>query len=45
VELDALPPDVLHALFATALVEFWNPAAYANAVQRETRERRSLART
>jgi hypothetical protein len=42
VELDALPPDTLRALFAAALAEFWQERPYQRAVKREARERRAL---
>jgi hypothetical protein len=44
VELDALDPNVLRALFTTALAEFWNEAAYKKALKREATKRRTLAR-
>jgi hypothetical protein len=42
VELDALPPDVLQTLFATALAEFWDDDAYHAVLTREADERRHL---
>jgi hypothetical protein len=44
VELDALPPNVLRSLYATAIAEFWNDEAYSQSVAREAAERRRLAR-
>jgi hypothetical protein len=43
VELDALPPDVLRALYADAIAEFWNDDAHEAALEREAAERRTLA--
>jgi len=43
VELDALPPDVLQALFTEALAGWWDDAAYERAVDREAVEREALA--
>jgi hypothetical protein len=42
VELDALPPDTLRALFTEALAPFWNDAAYQQAVDREDDDRAVL---
>ena len=44
VELDALPPDVLRALYADAIAEFWNDDAHEAALEREAAERRTLQR-
>lgn len=43
VELDALPPDVLRGLYADALAEWWDSAAYDDVVRRERAEREVLA--
>jgi hypothetical protein len=45
VELDALPPDILRGLFRTAIEEFWNDAAYREALKREAADRRTLRGT
>lgn len=45
VELDALPPDVLRALYADAIEAFWDAAVYQEALTREVTERRSLTST
>jgi hypothetical protein len=42
VELDALPPDTLRALFAEAIAEFWEDDVYTRACEREKQERRRL---
>jgi len=42
IELDALPPDVLRGLFATALEEFWDDRVYRAVVEREEAERGEL---
>lgn len=42
VELDALPPDVLQALFSDALSEFWDMSAYEAVVEREADEAEEL---
>ncbi len=42
VELDALPPDVLHALFQEAIEASWDTSAYGRALARERRERDRL---
>jgi hypothetical protein len=42
VELDALPPDTLRALFEAAIAEFWHRTAYRRACARETADRREL---
>ncbi len=44
VELDALPPDILQALYLQALAEFWDDAAYETVLAREAEERRRLRR-
>lgn len=43
VELDALPPDTLHALFDAALDRWWDRSAWERAVEREGQERRQIA--
>jgi hypothetical protein len=45
VELDALPPDILRALYADALADFWDDDAFAAATNREAAERRRLQRS
>jgi hypothetical protein len=42
IELDALPPDVLRDLFADALADYWDDAAFAAVLAREKAERRTL---
>lgn len=42
VELDALPPDTLQALYTEALSEFWDSDAFEAAMSREAEERRAL---
>jgi hypothetical protein len=42
VELDALPPDVLRALFTAALTEFWDTSPYEAALAREAADRTKL---
>ncbi len=42
VELDALPPDVLHHLFAVAIEEFWGESAFQAALHSENEDRRAL---
>lgn len=42
VELDALPPDVLHDLFETALAEFWDESAFQRSLDREQADRARL---
>lgn len=42
VELDALPPDVLHDLYAAAIERFWDESAFDTAVEREQRDREDL---
>ena len=42
VELDALPPDVLHQLFADAIDQYWNDDAHAAAVEKERGEAATL---
>ena len=42
VELDALPPEVLRQLFATAMKEFWNESVYMDALDREDTDHRTL---
>ena len=42
VELDALPPDVLRALYREAIAEFWDDDAYTAVMMQEAAERRSL---
>lgn len=42
VELDALPPDILRALFQEALAEYWDEDAYEAVLERETAERETL---
>ena len=44
VELDALPPDVLRALYTDAVEEFWNDDAHEQELEREAAERRTLQR-
>ena len=44
VELDALPPEVLRALYTDAIGAFWNDDVYAKALAREAAERRTLKR-
>ena len=39
VELDALPPDVLHRLYREAVEEFWDTSAYEAIVAQESAER------
>ena len=43
VELDALPPDVLRQLFADALADHWDDAAYQAALAQEGDDRLALA--
>jgi hypothetical protein len=38
VELDALPPDILHDLYESAVAEFWDDEAYDAAVEQERDE-------
>ena len=45
VELDALPPDVLHGLYEQALAEFWDRPTYEAAREREAAERAELRRS
>jgi hypothetical protein len=42
VELDALPPDVLHDLYENAIAEFWDDDAHEQAVERERQEAATL---
>ncbi len=42
VELDALPPDILRALFAEAIAEFWDDDAYQESLRGEAADRRKL---
>jgi hypothetical protein len=42
VELDALPPDVLRALFQAAIDARWDVAAYDAALEKEERARRTI---
>ncbi len=42
VELDALPPDVLRSLYAEAIAEHWDEAAYEDVLAREADESQSL---
>jgi hypothetical protein len=42
VELDALPPDVLRELYDEAIAEFWDDAAYEQALKDEAADRRML---
>ncbi|MEO6593127.1 MAG: hypothetical protein ABIP94_00070 [Planctomycetota bacterium] len=44
VELDALPPETLRALFQAALDEFWDPDAYETVLEREANERKHLSK-
>lgn len=44
VELDALPPEVLHELYDGALAEWWDPDAHNEALHRERDERQYLQR-
>jgi len=43
VELDALPPDVLQALFRDALAEFWDVSAYERSLEQERLDLADLA--
>lgn len=43
VELDALPPDVLHDLYETAIAEYWDDDAYEAAFEQERAEAATLA--
>lgn len=42
IELDALDPDVLRALFTVEVNRYWNEATYLRALDREAEERASL---
>ncbi len=42
VELDALPPDVLHDLFEAALAEFWDESAFQRSLDLEKADRAQL---
>lgn len=42
VELDALPPETLHDLYADALAEFWDESAYQDVLDEEEEERATL---
>jgi hypothetical protein len=42
VEVDALPPDVLHSLFADAIAEFWDDETYQAALDLEGEDRQVL---
>jgi hypothetical protein len=44
VELDALPPDVLQALYQAALNEFWDTSAYETVREREAADVEQLGR-
>lgn len=44
VELDALPPDVLRALYTRAFMHYWNPPAYTACIEREDKERQTLVK-
>jgi hypothetical protein len=44
VELDALPPEVLHDLYTAAIAEFWDNEAYQDSLTREAADRRTLKR-
>ena len=44
VELDALPPDVLHLLFEDALAEFWDVSAFERSLAQERADRAEFAR-
>jgi hypothetical protein len=44
VEIDALPPETLRALFAGAITDYWDGSAYAAVLEREDAER-ALLRT
>lgn len=44
VELDALPPDVLEALYQDALDDLWDESAFEAVMAREAEERASLER-
>jgi hypothetical protein len=42
VELDALDPDDLRALYAAAIADYWDTDAYRAVLEREARERDRL---
>jgi hypothetical protein len=42
VEVDALPPETLRDLFAAAIDQFWNPAAFDAVMAREDSDREQL---
>ncbi len=42
VEIDALPPDVLHGMFLEAIGEYWDERAYRDVLERESSERDRL---
>jgi hypothetical protein len=42
VELDALDPNELRALFTRALAPFWDETAYQKSLKREAADRRQL---
>jgi hypothetical protein len=42
VELEALDPAALQALYEDALSRYWDPAAYRRVMNRERRDRRQL---
>lgn len=42
VELDALPPDTLRDLYATAIAPYWNQDVWSSVMEREKEERESL---
>jgi hypothetical protein len=42
VEIDALPPETLRALFAEAITDYWDESAYAAVLERERAERELL---
>ena len=44
VELDALAPEDLRRLYQEAIDEFWDPDAYAEALERESEGRATIAR-
>ena len=42
VELDALPPDLLHELYQEAVADYWDESAFDLAMERERDERAAL---
>jgi hypothetical protein len=42
VEIDALPPETLRALFTEAIADYWDESAYAVVLERERAERQLL---